>query len=232
MTPILVLIMGIKPTLAVGTDLFYAAITKMAGGTIHGFQRTVSFKVAGLLFAGSLPGSLIAGYLLGELKRTYGDQLDMMIAKGVGLMLILVSISLLAPNLFRKEAAREKPDEENWSFQKLAILPVTGLIVGFLVTLTSIGSGTLICACLFLFFPALGAAKIVGTDIVHAAGLVSVAAMAHFFVGDVDFNLAGNLLIGSLPGIALGSRLVVVIPEYVLRYSMSGVMLMAGIKLV
>jgi len=232
MTPILVLLVGVKPTIAVGTDLFYAAFTKIIGGTVHGFQKTVSVRVAGLLLAGSLPGSLVAGYFLSQLKKSLGDSLEDAIAKGLGIMLIVVAISLLAPGMKN----RSEDGEDNWLSRlkkgKEAVLPVVGFIVGFLVTLTSIGSGTLICATLFLLFPSLGVAKIVGTDVAHAAALVSVAAASHLFIGDVDMSLAFNLMAGSVPGIMIGSRLVVSFPEKVLRFSMSGVMLLAGIKLV
>ncbi len=231
MAPILILIVGVTPVTAVGTDLAYAAITKVVGGAQHTRLRTVNYRMAGLLALGSVPASLLSVQVLEYLRQAYSlDAINGVVTRALGVVLILSALSVLFGLLRAKrkrEAANPAPSREiRW----WAITAV-GAVVGFLVGLTSVGSGSIIVALLSLFSP-LPATMIVGTDIAHAAALTSAAGLAHGFAGNVDPGLLLNLLAGSIPGVLLGSRLSVRIPVPALRTALGLVLLATGLKLV
>lgn len=229
MTPALIFFAGVKPSVAVGTDLLYSFITKSAGSVAHMRQGTAHKKTVLLLLTGSVPGSIIAGILYAKAKAAMGESLEHLILKALGVALLAMAAVLII-GAFRaapSQSAHEEDRERGALF-----LPFAGFVVGFLMVFTSVGSGTLITAALFTLRPWLGASRIVGTDILHAAVLIPVAAVGHITVGSVDYMMAANLVIGSIPAVLLGSRFSVVMPERALRTIVGGVLVIAGIKLV
>lgn len=229
MTPALIFFVGVKPSVAVGTDLLYAFITKSAGSLAHMRQGTAHIKTALLLLTGSVPGAIIAGVLYAKARAAMGESLEHIILKALGAALLAMAAVLII-GVFRPtplQPANEEDKEKGALF-----LSFTGFVVGFLMVFTSVGSGTMITAALFALRPWMGASRIVGTDILHAAVLIPVAAVGHIAVGSVDYMMAANLVIGSIPAVLLGSRFSVVMPEKALRTLVGGVLAIAGMKLV
>lgn len=229
MTPALIFFVGVKPSVAVGTDLLYAFITKSAGSIVHMRQGTAHKRTVLLLLTGSVPGSIIAGVLYTQAKSAMGESLEHFILKALGAALLAMAAVLIV-GAFRAPPLQQA-HEENLERGAL-FLSFAGFVVGFLMVFTSVGSGTLITAALFAMRPWLGASRIVGTDILHAAVLIPVAAVGHITAGSVDYMMAANLVIGSIPAVLLGSRFSVVMPERALRTIVGGVLAIAGIKLI
>ncbi len=230
MTPLLVLFLGVKPVVAVGTDIAYSSISKLAGGIVHARQHTVDWKIAGRLAMGSVPGSILGVLSLGFFKERLGaEALDQQVLHWIGIMLIIVSVVMLtrlllplvAPN-FRIQ--HDAPATHIW-------LPILGFVVGYLVGLTSVGSGSLIVPVLSLF-TLLSASTLVGTDIVHAVLLLGVSAVAHFALGSVDIGMTVSLLLGSVPGVLIGSRWCAFVPERPLRFALVAVLLVSASRLI
>ena len=222
MTPLLILLFGIKPVVAVGTDLAYAAVTKTVGGIRHFHKGTVQLDIAFWLAVGSIPGAL-AGVALLELLDLE-DDLILGIALGLGITgaLILARALVLTGEGEREEIALDPRHK--------AFAVVLGLSVGTLLGVTSAGSGTLIAVGLILGFR-LTPRRVVGTDVAHAAVLLWVASLAHLVSGNVDLALAGTLLIGSIPGVWLGANLSTRLPERGLRPALGIVMFTSGLAL-
>jgi uncharacterized membrane protein YfcA len=231
MTPLLVLMFGIHPAKAVGTDLLYAAITKSGGTWVHARKGTVNWKITGLLAAGSMPATALTLltihlYVPGGLGNS-----SKLISFALGIALLLTAVSLI----FRSKlmAWAQSRNKEPRSQKATDILTViTGAILGVLVSLSSVGAGALGVSALLFLYPKLPTVKIVGSDIAHAVPLTLVAGIGHWFMGSVDFELLGSLLVGSLPGIYIGSHLAVRIPEKVLRPSLAAILLFTGSKLI
>lgn len=232
MTPLLVLVFGISPAVAVGTDLLYAAITKSGGSWVHARRGTVNWKIAGLLAIGSIPASIVTVLLLKHFSPDV-KQLSMLITTVLGVALILTAGALIFKDRLREYAKRKLSHLPAWSERTVSIATVVvGLILGVLVTISSVGAGALGAAFLFFLYPRLTAVQIVGTDIVHAVPLTAVAGMGHVALGSVDWILLGSLLLGSLPGIYFGSHLAAKIPERVLRPTLATMLVLIGGKLV
>jgi uncharacterized protein len=222
MTPLLILVFGIQPVVAVGSDLAYAAITKTAGGLLHFRRGTVQTGLAWWLAAGSCPGA-VAGVILLD-KLGLEDMLIPLIASALLLTGALVLYRALMSN-----TRRERRTVELETRHKVAAVGL-GASVGFLLGLTSAGSGTLIAVGLIVGFR-LAPRNVVGTDVFHAAILLWVAAIAHLFSGNVDLVLTGTILIGSLPGVWLGTQLSARLPERGLRPALGVVLLASGMAL-
>src|SRR4051794_12570290 len=222
MTPLLILLFGIKPVVAVGTDLAYAAITKTAGGFLHFRKGTVQTSLAWWLALGSCPGAVAGVILLDRLGLD--DVLVPLIASALLLTGALVLLRALMSN-----GANERESVPLDARHKIAAV-VLGASVGFVLGLTSAGSGTLIAIGLILGFR-LAPRRVVGTDVFHAAVLLWVAAIAHLFSGNVDLLLTGTILIGSLPGVWVGTHLSSVLPERGLRPALGVVLLSSGLAL-
>ncbi|GAC1320454.1 MAG: sulfite exporter TauE/SafE family protein [Chloroflexota bacterium] len=240
MTPVMILVMGVKPVIAVGTDLAYGAITKIIGGTMHSRQHTVHRRTAYLLGAGSIPATLLGVGLIGIVKRAHPQLVNVFLLHAIGWVLILVGLVLMAkPALTRAiKQHRLRAADGNWrdGIQELGerrpwILPIVGAVIGFLVGLTSVGSGTLIIVSLLFLYPRWETKDLVGTDVFHAAMLVSAASLAQLAAGNVNVPMMLSLLLGSVPGVLLGSRLALGFPEQFLRLSLASVMLVSGSKL-
>jgi uncharacterized membrane protein YfcA len=230
MTPLLILLFGIKPVLAIGTDLAYAAVTKTVGGWRHFRKGTVDLGIALWLGAGSIPGSIGGVYLLERLHDAYGDDIDTVVLLALAAALVLVGGLILFRALFLPRlVARERETVALDTRHKVAAAAL-GLVVGFVLGVTSAGSGTLIAVGLILLFR-LTPRRVVGTDVFHAAILLWVAGFAHFVSGNVDMVLAGTLLLGSIPGVWVGVSLSTRLPERGLRPALGIVMIASALGL-
>lgn len=233
MTPIMILFLGIRPTIAVGTDLIFGAITKVFGSTIHYRQKTVNLPIVFFLALGSVPSSLLGVHLVSVIKTRYGTLVDAFVMKILGITLILVAITMVLRVFFpSKQVRSEEWTLSDYPIKKRAMTVLLGGVVGFLVGLTSVGSGSLIVPVLLALFPRLSTKNIVGTDLFHAAILVSVAGLAHLGSGNVQVSVVFSLLIGSLPGVLLGSKMNMRVPEKVLRPTLASMLMLTGLKLI
>ncbi|MBA2343104.1 MAG: sulfite exporter TauE/SafE family protein [Thermoleophilaceae bacterium] len=230
MTPLLILVFGIKPVIAIGTDLAYGAATKTVGGFKHWRQKTVDFRLSAWMALGSIPAAIGGVYVLEALERSQGEEFDELLLTLLGAALLFTGVMTLARALFLKrliDRERETIDLKPW--HKAAAVTL-GVFVGFVLGITSAGSGALIAVGLILIFQ-LVPTRVVGTDIFHAALLLWAAAAAHVVAGNVDWALAGTILIGSVPGVWLGSHWSVRIEVATLRTVMAIVLLGSGLGL-
>ena len=234
MTPLLIFFFGIKPYLAVGTDLLFAAFTK-AGGTFSlARQRLVPWRVVLALSAGSLPAAGLTLWVLHTVGAS-SPEVQQVMKVTLGVALLLTAAATLFKALRGKQSPRQL-DASQWDAATRArhwALPVLfGAVIGTLVTLTSVGAGAIGVTVLMLLYPQLPLARIVAADIAYAVPLTLVAGLGHASLGSVDWSLLGLLLTGSLPGIWLGARLVHKTPERVIRSILSLLLAWAGTKLV
>jgi uncharacterized membrane protein YfcA len=226
MTPLLILFAGIQPVIAIGTDLAYGAVTKTVGGWRHFRKDTVDLRLALWLGVGSIPGAIGGVWLLDVLHRAYGKDFDTIVLVLVAAALSITGIAVLWRALFMPRlVARERDTLDMETRHKVAAV-VMGLAIGFVLGVTSAGSGSLIAVGLILVYR-LSPRRVVGTDVFHAAILLWVAGIAHFVSGNVDLALAGNILVGSLPGVWLGVTLSTRLPANGLRPAL-GIVLLAG----
>jgi len=229
MTPILIFFFGIPPLVAVGTDLLFAAITKGGGIIAHTTQRTVNWHIAGLMMLGSFPTALLVVSWLEGFRAT-GGEVDQLVKVLLGVALLLTAVVLLVRNRIVGFARRALGQRPGLYRLRLPLTLLAGIIIGTLVPLTSVGAGVLATAVLLLLYPSLPARTVVGTDLVHAVPLTAVAGLGHLHLGSVDGHLLLILLLGSLPGIFLGSRLSRRVPEGVLRNVLTSLLLLTGLK--
>ena len=229
MTPLLVLIFGVHPATAVGTDLLYASVTKATGTLVHGLKGTIDWRVTGRLACGSVPAAAVTLWLL-EHFGVRSQATMSMIQHILGVALLITSISLVfRPKL--AALATRRPREAGPA-RTVLLTVVTGAVLGALVSLTSVGAGAIGVTVLLLLYPALAVTRIVGSDIAHAVPLTLVAGMGHWLLGSVDVAMLLSLLIGSLPGIALGSHFSSRAPEALLRNLLAVVLVLVGARLV
>jgi uncharacterized membrane protein YfcA len=232
MTPLLVLLFGVPPATAVGTDLLYASLTKALGGWVHGGRGTVDWTVVRLLSLGSLPAAVAAIVLL-EVLALDEQALSSLVTHVLSIALILTAVALLLKGRIRNltRHACETTFESHARLVSAATV-MTGSVVGVLVTISSVGAGVLGTVALLILYPRMRAAQVVGTDIVHAVPLTAVAGIGHMALGTVDVALLCSLLLGSLPGIYVGSQLGSRVPEPVLRPVLVTMLLAVGIRMV
>ena len=241
MTPLLVFLFGFKPSVAVGTDLLFAAITKTNGVWVHHSKHgSVDWQIVRWLAAGSLPAAIGTLYVIQQLMSV-GKETTGIITFTLGVALLLTALSLLVRSILLRKREVIAPIDDKLStaantgrFEDLQ-MPATvfiGIVLGILVTLSSVGAGALGTVALVFLFPRMSTLKIVGTDLAHAIPLTAVAGAGHWFLGNVDFVLLGSLLIGSLPGIWIGSHISAKIPEVFLRLALGSILLLVGLKFV
>ncbi len=241
MTPLLVFLFGFKPAVAVGTDLLFAAITKTSGVWVHhGKHGSVDWKIVGWLALGSLPFAVATLFVLKYLMSV-GQEITGTITFTLGIALGLTACSLLVRSVLISRAAKEPVIDDEHStpqnaarFKRLQI-PATvliGAVLGVLVTLSSVGAGALGTVALLFLYPKMTTLKIVGTDLAHAIPLTAVAGIGHLSLGNVDLVLLGSLLMGSLPGIWIGSHLSAKIPERFLRPILASILMLIGLKFI
>ncbi|WP_437883676.1 sulfite exporter TauE/SafE family protein [Pseudomonas sp. LRF_L74] len=230
MTPIL-LWFGINPAAAVGTDLLYAAITKAGGVFVHQRNRNIDWTVTGWLAAGSVPAALLT--LLGLMFMPGDKATNDLIKYSLGIVLLVTATAVLFKKQLFAIASRHAGDGFHFSPGRLnALTVVVGAILGFMVTLTSIGAGALGTVALFLLYPLMTTRRLVGTEIAHAVPLTLVAGLGHAGLGNLDWGVLGFLLLGSLPGIYLGSHLSGRVSDNVLRPCLALMLMVIGYKLV
>ena len=230
MTPLLILVFDVKPVLAVGTDLFYGAVTKTAGGYKHLRQGTVDMRLSWWMAAGSVPAAVAGVLTLELLESSLGDDFDKRLLALVAGAVLFAGVAVAARGLLGarlKGGERESVplDRRN----KLGAAAV-GAAVGFILGITSVGSGALIGVALILVFR-LTPHRVVGTDVFHAAILLWAAAAAHMVSANIDWGLAGNLLVGSIPGIWIGSHFSARMPGPALRGALAIVLTASGVAL-
>ena len=229
MTPILVLLFGIHPATAVGTDLFYAAATKSAGTLIHGLNHTVDWRIVRRLALGSVPATLVTLAVVSRFDIS-GPATGRVIGLVLGVMLLLTALSLIFRRRFLAVMGPVMTGVTPPQAARLTTL--TGAILGMLVTISSVGAGALGVTVLLLLYPRARMAVIVGSDIAHAVPLTLVAGIGHWWMGSIDWPLLISLLTGSIPGIVLGSYLSAHIPDAVLRPILAATLVVVGGRLV
>jgi uncharacterized protein len=226
MTPFLILVVGVKPVLAVGTDLAYGAITKVLGAFLHWRQGTVDVPLAWRTALGSVPGGLLGVYAVAQLHRM-GIDADVYLRRALGVVLVMVALVIILRLIIGEKSARRDLEAAETARRWV---PLWGAAVGFAVGFTSVGSGSLMAPMLMLVFP-LMPAKAVGTDLFHAAVLISVTAAAHSGAGHVEWGLMPSLLLGSMPGVFLGSLMAPHLPPRPLKFGLATVLFATGLKL-
>ena len=228
MTPILVFLFGISPTTAIGTDIAHGAVFKTVGAVQHRRMGNVRARLAGWMLVGSAPMSLLGVWVSVQLTKRYGDDVESVMGQVLGAALLFGAAGLVAKSLVNPAAADEMRARLSRRDRVAAVL--IGAFGGFIVGLTSVGSGVFFGLTLLIIFP-LRAHKVVGTDIFHAAVLLYIAGAAHWAAGNVDFGILGWLLLGSIPGVLIGGRVSFSIPEQKLRLVLAAVLGLAGIRL-
>jgi len=229
MTPLLILVFGVTPITAVGTDLAYAAVTKTVGGYKHWRQKTVDLQLSSWMALGSVPAAVGGVYVLDLLEEASGRDFDDLLLTILAAALLLTGTATLVRSLLKRLHDRERATIEMERRHKIAAVTL-GVFVGFVLGVTSAGSGALIAVGLILLFR-LVPTRVVGTDVFHAAILLWAAAMAHIVAGNVDFPLAANILIGSVPGVWVGSHWSIRVQPAVLRTTLAVVLIGAGMAL-
>ncbi len=249
LAPIMILFFGIPPVWAVGTDIAYSTVTKALGSVVHFRQKNVNFKVALWLACGSVPATLVSVSLVQYIRKHYGAVVNGVILHALGFTLVLVAVLLvLKPFIMRyiDQRRMEKQKQEaltgeissterskRWEKRyRPVVTALVGAVVGFLVGLTSVGSGTLIIVSLAFLFPRLTSKELVGTDIFQAFMLLASGAIAYIIAGTINWPIVGMLLIGSLPGVYLGSKSSKFIPERFMRPVLATVLAVSGLKLI
>ena len=229
MTPILVIVFGFQPTYAVGTDIFHGAIFKSFGAVRHRRLGTVHARLTLWLFAGSGPMSLAGVAVASALKHHYGSSAQSLESYAVGAALVAGGLGFLAKSFIKRGV--QASDAPFILARRDKVIALTmGAVFGFVVGLTSVGSGTFFGLVMVLVYP-LTMAKIVGTDIFHAAALLWVAGVGHLVSGNVDLHATAWLLTGSIPGILISSRFTVKMPDVVLRLALGTILVLSGLKL-
>ena len=228
MTPLLVLLFGFSPSVAIGTDILHGAVFKTVGGIRHRVLGTVHARLSGWMLLTSAPMSLVGVVLATWLRDTYGDDGQEVMAQILGGALIVGAVGLAAKSFVKFRESSDAPFILTWR-DRIAALAI-GFFGGLIVGLTSVGTGVFFGLTMLIVFP-LRSAKVVGTDIFHAAALLWVAGIGHLVAGNVDLGAAGWLLLGSIPGVLLGSQVTVRLPDRLLRLALAIVLTLSGVKL-
>jgi uncharacterized membrane protein YfcA len=227
MAPFLILVVGVKPVTAVGTDLVYGAVTKVIGAWVHLKQGTVDLALVRKLAVGSVPGGIVGSavvILLPQLNRNA----ELYVQKAMGGILVLVAVTLVVRMFFRLPTGAMSDKTRQFLHDRGTV--IWGCVVGFFVGSTSIGSGSLLAPLLIALLPS-APSKVVGTDVFHAAILVSVTGLTHAGSGHIEWALIPSLLAGSIPGVLLGSRLAVWMPAKPLRTCLAALLLATGYRM-
>ncbi len=231
MTPLLVLLFGVAPATAVGTDLLYAAITKSGGTLVHARRGNVDWRIVGLLAAGSLPAAALTLLAVSSFAPGGLGAASKLITGALGFALLLTAAALLFRHRLLAWAKSHRGNELS-AARRAQLTVLTGATLGALVALSSVGAGALGVTALFLLYPRLPAIGIVGADLAHAVPLTLLAGLGHWWFGSIDWTLLATLLAGSLPGIFVGSHLAPRIPERILRPTLAGMLVLVGGKLI
>jgi uncharacterized membrane protein YfcA len=228
MTPLLILFFGIHSSTAVGSDLLYAATTKAVGTSVHGFRGSVDWRIVGRLMTGSLPLTLITIVLCSVLGIRHHNSHFLNECLGVVLVFTACFVIFQTQVTGFFGSSLGKIGER----QRTLLTVLVGAMLGIMVTLTSVGAGAIGVTALIVLYPKLSPAQIVGSDIAHAVPLTLLAGIGHWWLGDVNFGLVGALLLGSIPGVILGSLWSTRMPDRSLRLAMAAVLLVVGVRLI
>jgi uncharacterized protein len=228
MTPLLVLVFGFHPSTAVGTDLLFAAVTKTVGTTIHSAGKTVDWRIVGRLATGSVPATLLSLLVLAHFGIS-SKAVTHTISLTLGIALLLSATTLLFKNRIIAGITKKYPDFGEHTSVRVTI--AVGFALGVLVSLSSVGAGALGTIALIILYPKLPIAKIVGSDIAHAVPLTLLAGLGHWYLGTINFHLLGSLLVGSIPGIILGSYTARYAPDAVLKSALGIILAIVGVKM-
>ena len=229
MTPMLILVFGVTPVTAIGSDLAYAAVTKTVGGYKHWRQRTVDIRLSSWMAIGSVPAAVFGVWVLERVEDWAGHDFDDLLITVLACALLITGAATLVRAFLKSMHERERDTIPMERRHKIAAVAL-GASVGFVLGVTSAGSGALIAVGLILLFR-LTPTRVVGTDVFHAAILLWAAGLAHVSAGNVDFGLVGNILIGSIPGVWVGSHWSVRVHPAVLRTTLAIVLIGAGLAL-
>jgi uncharacterized protein len=249
LAPIMILFFRIPPVWAVGTDIAYSTVTKALGSVVHIRQKNVNFKVALWLACGSVPATLLSVGLVQYIRKHYGAVVNGVILHTLGFTLLLVAVLLVLKPLIMRRVDQKRLEAEkqaalrgetdstkrsnHWEkWYRPVVTALVGAIVGFLVGLTSVGSGTLIIVSMAFLFPRLTPKELVGTDIFQAFMLLAAGAVAYLNAGTINWPIVGLLLLGSLPGVYLGSKFSKFIPDRYMRPVLATVLVISGLKLI
>ncbi len=232
MAPVMILLLGVSPATAVGTDLWFASITKSVGGAIHRHKRAVDLKVVALLCLGSIPGALLALGLIAaspQMKGSHG-----WISPLLGVVLLLTAAATIFRSRLHHLGERLRLHEPiPFKALQKPLTVIVGFFIGILVTLTSVGGGALCATALIFLYPLrLNFRRLVGTDIVHAVPLTLAAGLGHLWLGNVEWRLLVALLIGSLPGIIIGSLLVHKVREVLIQRALAIILVVVALRLI
>jgi uncharacterized protein len=230
MTPLLILAFGTAPVTAVGSDITYAAITKTVGGWRHLRLRNVNVGLSFWLALGSVPAAIAGVWVIELLHSRYGDSLDDLVLTMLAIALIIVGMIVLARSLFMSRMVNGERESFELSRRHKVAAVVIGGTTGFVIGLTSAGSGTLIAVFLIVLYR-MTPRRVIGTDVFHAAILLWAAGIAHIVGGNVDFGLVGTILLGSIPGIWIGSHLTARLPTGLLRVALGVVLIVSSLAL-
>jgi uncharacterized membrane protein YfcA len=228
MTPILILVFGVSPVAAVGTDLLYAAATKTFGSLVHGAHATINWRIVGRMAMGSVPAAVVTIFALHSLGLE-STKANHLVSQVLAVALLITAAALV----FRKRLLTLYASKVGTLSEQLTVryTVLTGAILGILVASTSVGAGALGVTALILLYPKLPAVRLVGSDIAHAVPLTLVAGCGHWLLGNINFTLLGTLLLGSIPGILIGSIAAPRVPELYLRRVMAAVLALVAVKL-
>jgi uncharacterized membrane protein YfcA len=230
MTPLLIFAFGVKPQVAVGTDLLFAAITKFGGTWAHAKRGHVNWRIAGWMMGGSVPASAVTLWFLHQ-YGTMSDTVTTAMKTALGVALIVTAAALWIRKHVAQWGKRFTPEFDGQSPRPVPTL-ILGAVIGCMVTLTSVGAGAIGTTALFFLYPLLPASRIVGTDVAYAVPLTLVAGLGHATLGHIDWPLLAALVMGSLPGIWLGSSIAARAPEWFLRALLSTLLTLIGARLI
>lgn len=228
MTPLLILLFGVHPSTAVGTDLLFAASTKAVGTVVHAAERTVDWRLVGLLATGSVPATIATLIVLSQIHLE-GARAQHAVTLTLGCVLLITGVGLLAGRRIRERYGDRMSGLDPRTRSLLTIL--LGLVMAVLVTTTSVGAGAIGVTVLLILHPQIPLSRLVGSDIAHAVPLTLLAGAGHWYLGSINWTLLEALLIGSVPGITVGSYLASRSRDVVLRTALAGVLFVVGIRL-
>ena len=225
MTPALVLLFGVHPATAVGTDLLYAGLTKAVGTAVHGRNRTVDWRITTRLASGSLPASVLTLGMLQYLGIS-GDSAAWVISKALGVALVFTAVAIVIGL-----RAHKRPVEIEETPRGPGATIALGVLLGVLVTISSVGAGAVGVTALMMLYPRMPIVRIVGSDIAHAVPLTLVAGLGHVWLGSVNWQMLGSLLLGSIPGIVIASHYAARMPDKFLRPALAFILIIVAFKL-
>ncbi|MGH7064854.1 MAG: sulfite exporter TauE/SafE family protein [Stellaceae bacterium] len=228
MTPLLIMLFGVHPATAVGTDLLYAAVTKSFGTLVHGYTQTVDWRVVRRLAAGSVPATVATLLVLAQFDMRSAQAANL-ISRALGAALVATSLTLIFRGRLVDWFTRHLPEPAPRTTTVLTV--VTGAVLGILVSVSSVGAGAIGVTALVILYPRLATARIVGSDIAHAVPLTLIAGLGHWAIGSIDTSILGSLLIGSIPGILVGSYAAIRLPDRALRMSLAVMLVIIGGRL-